>query len=74
MKISAEVQCFLSTIGAKGGSSRSAAKIEAVRNNGKLGGRPRKVIPTLEAIGFSPVNQVQDSMTVHQLNKKKRSK
>jgi len=27
---------------AKGGSSRSAAKIEAVRKNGSLGGRPRK--------------------------------
>jgi len=66
MKVSAEVRCFLSTIGAKGGSSKSAAKIAAVRENGKLGGKPR-TIPTLEAIGFTPV-------TVHHSKKKGVSK
>lgn len=29
--------------GMKGGKSRSAAKVAAVRANGKLGGRPRKI-------------------------------
>lgn len=31
------------TLGRKGGQSRSGAKIKAVRENGKLGGRPRKI-------------------------------
>lgn len=30
-------------LGKAGGTSRSAAKIAAVRANGKLGGRPRKI-------------------------------
>ena len=29
-------------LGAEGGRARSAAKVEAARNNGRLGGRPRK--------------------------------
>jgi hypothetical protein len=30
-------------LGRKGGKSRSAAKAQAVRENGKKGGRPKKV-------------------------------
>jgi hypothetical protein len=33
---------YLSKIGRKGGKSKSAAKAEAARINGKKGGRPRK--------------------------------
>jgi hypothetical protein len=33
---------YLSDIGRRGGSVKSAAKAAAVRENGKLGGRPRK--------------------------------
>jgi len=29
-------------MGAKGGRSKSPAKVKAVRENGKLGGRPKK--------------------------------
>lgn len=29
-------------LGAEGGRARSAAKVEAARNNGRLGGRPKK--------------------------------
>jgi hypothetical protein len=35
-------------LGRKGGSSKSAAKAQAVRENGKLGGRPRKVPTSLK--------------------------
>jgi hypothetical protein len=41
MKLHPEVRKFLSKAGKKGGSSRSEAKVMAVRENGKLGGRPR---------------------------------
>lgn len=33
------------SLGRKGGQSKSEAKIKAVRENGKLGGRPRKQKP-----------------------------
>jgi general stress protein YciG len=36
------VREYLRSIGKKGGQSTSKAKIEAARNNGKLGGRPTK--------------------------------
>jgi len=36
------IRQYLSQIGKKGGKSTSEAKAEASRNNGKLGGRPRK--------------------------------
>jgi hypothetical protein len=36
------VQLWLSRIGTKGGKVTSPAKAAAVRENGKLGGRPRK--------------------------------
>ena len=36
------VRKYLSRLGRKGGSSRSAAKVAASRENGKKGGRPRK--------------------------------
>jgi hypothetical protein len=42
MKIADNVRDFLATIGTKGGKSRSKAKVQAARNNGKVaGGRPR---------------------------------
>jgi hypothetical protein len=37
-----EVKKYLKEIGSKGGQSKSAAKLAAVRENGKLGGRPTK--------------------------------
>ncbi|UFP93543.1 DUF2442 domain-containing protein [Gloeobacter morelensis] len=37
----------LRTVAAKGGSARSAAKVNAARANGKKGGRPRKQQPHL---------------------------
>jgi hypothetical protein len=36
------ISTYLSTIGAKGGASTSAAKKKAARANGKKGGRPKK--------------------------------
>jgi hypothetical protein len=33
-------------LGRRGGLARTAAKAEAVRRNGKLGGRPRKAAAT----------------------------
>jgi len=33
---------FFQKSGKRGGKSKSKAKVEAARNNGKLGGRPRK--------------------------------
>lgn len=37
--------------GKKGGQARSSAKSTAARENGKLGGRPRKVKPAEEPVG-----------------------
>lgn len=42
MKIDSAVSKYLSRIGRRGGSASSEAKIAAARENGKLGGRPRK--------------------------------
>lgn len=42
MKMPKSVSEYLASIGAKGGASKSAAKLAAVRANGKKGGRPRK--------------------------------
>jgi hypothetical protein len=42
MKLHPAVRKFLSSAGQKGGSAKSDKKTEAVRKNGKLGGRPRK--------------------------------
>jgi hypothetical protein len=41
-KLPIEVTKWLKEIGAKGGKVSSPAKAAAVRENGKLGGRPRK--------------------------------
>ena len=41
MKLTQEVRKFLADAGRKGGSSKSLKKQEAVRENGKLGGRPK---------------------------------
>ena len=35
---------YFKMIGRKGGRAKSEAKAEAVRENGKLGGRPRKTL------------------------------
>jgi len=40
-KIPKTVSQYLAKIGAKGGSAKTRAKAKAVRENGKLGGRPR---------------------------------
>lgn len=37
-----DVKAYLAAIGRRGGKVKSAAKAEAVRANGKLGGRPKK--------------------------------
>ena len=36
------VKAYLADIGSKGGQSKSRAKLAAARENGMLGGRPRK--------------------------------
>jgi hypothetical protein len=41
-KVPKAVHKWLSKIGTKGGKVTSPAKAAAVRENGKLGGRPRK--------------------------------
>lgn len=41
-------------LGRKGGQVRSEAKTRAVRENGKLGGRPRKVQPEPAAVKPQP--------------------
>lgn len=43
-KVPKSVHKWLSKIGTKGGSVSSPAKVAAVRENGKLGGRPRKKV------------------------------
>jgi hypothetical protein len=42
MKMPKAVREYLAAIGRKGGKAKSAAKRQAVRANGRLGGRPRK--------------------------------
>jgi len=42
MKVPKAVREWYEKIGAKGGKVSSPAKTAAVRENGKLGGRPRK--------------------------------
>lgn len=37
-----QIRAYLAEIGHRGGSVKSQAKTLAVRENGKLGGRPRK--------------------------------
>lgn len=37
------IRKYLSKVGKKGGLSTSDKKINASRNNGKLGGRPKKI-------------------------------
>ena len=37
-------KAWMSQLGRKGGQSTSSAKAESSRNNGKKGGRPKKVI------------------------------
>ena len=40
-KLPKAVRRWLQEIGAKGGKAKTPAKLEAVRANGKLGGRPK---------------------------------
>ena len=42
MRTPKAVREYLAVIGRKGGKAKSATKRQAVRANGKLGGRPRK--------------------------------
>ena len=42
MRTPKAVREYLAAIGRKGGKAKSAAKRQAVRANGKLGGRPTK--------------------------------
>lgn len=37
-----EASKYLAAIGRRGGQAKTAAKLAAVRENGKLGGRPKK--------------------------------
>jgi len=38
----------MAEIGRRGGSAKSQAKATAARRNGKLGGRPKKIMRTVE--------------------------
>jgi len=40
--VKVNIKKYLSEIGRKGGQTKSRAKLAAARENGKLGGRPRK--------------------------------
>lgn len=40
----AQRKAYASDLGRAGGSKSSAAKTEAARKNGKLGGRPKKIL------------------------------
>jgi hypothetical protein len=44
-----QITKYLSRIAAKGGHSKSPAKVAAARENGKKGGRPKKAAATKEA-------------------------
>jgi hypothetical protein len=44
VEVESVISGYFKMIGRKGGLARSKAKAEAVRANGKLGGRPRKVV------------------------------
>jgi len=50
MKLTPEVRAYLAAIGRKGGKSESHAKKAAVRENGKMGGRPRDKNPSAAAL------------------------
>jgi len=43
-KVSPQIHKYFSNLGKQGGAVKSAAKSEAVKLNGKLGGRPRKTV------------------------------
>lgn len=45
MKMPKSVKNYLASIGSKGGKAKSAAKVQAAKENGKKGGRPRKDKP-----------------------------
>ena len=73
MKLTAQVSNYMSSIGASGGHSRSAAKVAAAIANGKLGGKPRDV-SRLESLGFTQANTGQVLLTIHSISKKKGAK
>lgn len=43
MSLPEEVRKYLSSLGKRGGASKSAAKLAAAAANGRKGGRPKKV-------------------------------
>jgi hypothetical protein len=43
MKINKELRQYFAAIGQRGGKATSNAKLDAARENGKRGGRPKKV-------------------------------
>ena len=45
MKISKAIKDYFSELGKKGGSVKSDKKAQAVKENGKKGGRPKKLKP-----------------------------
>lgn len=47
MATKAEISAAAAAMGRKGGRAKSPAKTKAVRENAKLGGRPRKPVNTL---------------------------
>jgi hypothetical protein len=51
MKKSSVVSKYLAKIGRKGGRATSELKAAAVRENGKLGGRPRKQLKPASDVG-----------------------
>jgi len=50
MKMNNEIKTYLSEIGKKGGSKKTDKKINAARENGKKGGRPRKTDNTIKSV------------------------
>ncbi len=53
-----EVKKYLSKLGKKGGSVKSELKTESSRKNGKLGGRPKKVLSeSVDAFGLPSLEE-----------------
>ncbi len=50
MSLTDDVKAYLARIGTKGGKKKSKKKTEAVRQNAKLGGRPRLKKPSNAAL------------------------
>jgi hypothetical protein len=48
MKANQQIRNYFAALGQRGGSTKSQAKQLASRENGKLGGRPRKQVSKLK--------------------------